>query len=83
MVLVGVVVAGGVVVDDAAVVAGATVVVVAGSDVDDGNVDACGTCSAACDTAQAAPNDCADGVGCISGDDCLSTICTGGVCTAV
>ncbi len=47
---------------------------------DDGNTDACGTCSAACDAALGGA-DCATGVGCVAPEDCLSGVCSAGLCT--
>lgn len=48
---------------------------------DDGNTDACGTCSAACDAVQGG-GDCAGGVGCTVNGDCASNSCSG-TCAAV
>lgn len=47
---------------------------------DDGNADACGTCSAACDAVLGGA-DCATGVGCVAPEDCLSGVCSAGLCT--
>jgi cysteine-rich repeat protein len=50
---------------------------------DDGNVDACGTCSADCSAVNSTVTGCFGGVGCMDNGDCASAACTAGVCTSV